>query len=268
MVRWLGFCACNALTRSVVHFFPSSGNVTAPYPSNCKITLFGKGLDRKTILLEGARLSQPDGVKLEEAFPALKGGDVNGLFGVIVEMSTNQPRIDVSPSACIVELTTRAHSVRYWPKPLQNGLSTKTGTKEISRGMVVQDALNQSSLVIVNPETHTLSARCSLLVGEKEGVVVDKESGPQEGMHTFDLKSHEVAGENAIEIPLDDILMQEMRPQECSFGLSRLASIAVEVAPSAEQGQGSATSGLHSHSGVYIMYRDTATKRPLSVIAI
>ena len=73
-VKWIGFGVSNALSRTVVHFFPSGGGVTAPYPANCMLNLFSLTVDEsigglahkleeKKIVLEGARLSQPDGVR-------------------------------------------------------------------------------------------------------------------------------------------------------------------------------------------------------------
>ena len=117
-VKWIGFGVSNALSRTVVHFFPSGGGVTAPYPANCMLNLFSLTVDEsigglahkleeKKIVLEGARLSQPDGVRLDQAFEDLSQG-VKGFFGITVELSTGQPKVDLSGSSCIIEHSSKS----------------------------------------------------------------------------------------------------------------------------------------------------------------
>ncbi|MCB0340447.1 MAG: hypothetical protein KDD53_12625, partial [Bdellovibrionales bacterium] len=69
--RWVSFCAHDSLLRSIFHFFPSALGVTVPYPAECRISLFGDGFGMRQVVLQGARLNQPDGVRLEDAFPSL-----------------------------------------------------------------------------------------------------------------------------------------------------------------------------------------------------
>src|SRR5690606_18742719 len=99
-MRWRGFFICNSVTRPYVHFFPHSANTTAPYPVVATITIFGAGLKTASVSLEGARLSQPDGVRLDAIFEDLATG-VQGLPGIEVELHSNQRRVDMSASQVV-----------------------------------------------------------------------------------------------------------------------------------------------------------------------
>ena len=116
-VKWLGFCVAQAMSRSVLHFFPSSDNASAPYAATCTLTLLGSGGTRSSVVLEGGRLGHPDGLRLEDAFPVLKG-EVSGVFGLEVEISTPQPRLDVRSSGCVVEVISQGRPVRFAPKKI------------------------------------------------------------------------------------------------------------------------------------------------------
>ena len=113
-VRWIAFGISNSSTKTIVHFFPSEGGVSAPYPATCTLKIFGSKMQERKVVIEGARLSHPDGVRLEQAFPSL-GEENIGNFGLEIEVATIQPRVDVSPSSCIIELVSKGYSTRYWP---------------------------------------------------------------------------------------------------------------------------------------------------------
>ncbi|NLF26070.1 MAG: hypothetical protein GX589_10500 [Deltaproteobacteria bacterium] len=145
-VKWLAFCASNSITRTVVHFFPSTGVVTAAYAANCTLTLFGEGVEKKTVTLEGARAGHPDGVRLEQVFAELVDG-APGFLGLEVELFASQPRIDISASSCIIELFSRVSSVRFVPRRLPD-----SGLKQRDHlpGLLLEDGLNTTSVILIN----------------------------------------------------------------------------------------------------------------------
>jgi len=63
-IRWITFGLSTAVAETLVHFFPSAGNVSAPYPALCKIRAFSDGDTIGEVTLEGARLSHPDGLRI------------------------------------------------------------------------------------------------------------------------------------------------------------------------------------------------------------
>ena len=112
-VRWFGFGVSQALTKSVLHFFPTSANVSAPYPVQCKIEIFSSRFGKKSLVLDGARLHQPDGIKLEAAFPVLEDG-AHPIFGICLELSAQAQRVDIRPSQAFVELITAMEVVTIY----------------------------------------------------------------------------------------------------------------------------------------------------------
>lgn len=247
-VRWITFCVSNALTRTMVHFYPSSGNVTAPYPTMCKLSLFGQGQEEKTVTLEGARLSQPDGVRIEEVFPALKS-ELSGLFGLVVEITTPQPRVDLSGSLCAVEFCSRAHSARFWPKRLRDENTSIEGRYS---GMAIRDALNVCSLLVVNPMQKAIRPNISLMVPRTDGTTK---------VEVENVKLGDVPPLSVQEISLSEYLGDDLAATECSFGLLRAASTGITVNVAGDK-------PLPADAGLFMLYRDVLTKRPLSVCAL
>lgn len=144
-IRWLGFCVSQSMSRSLLHFFPSCENASAPYPATCTLTLLkpkdsnarpeptlprgstdplAGQVERIVVALDGGRLGHPDGLRLEDAFPVLRT-EANGMFGLEIEISTPQPRLDVSSSGCVLEVISQSQPVKYTPKKLP---ATRTGT--------------------------------------------------------------------------------------------------------------------------------------------
>lgn len=143
-VRWIGFGLSHSLARTVVHFFPSSNVVTAPYPVNTKIQVFSTGAGDHSVILEGARLHQPDGVRMEAAFPTLAQG--TGTYAVLVEITGTSQRIDLTASQCIVEIVTANGKIRYRPTEV----SSKATSENPISAITYSDAFVKSSLVFVN----------------------------------------------------------------------------------------------------------------------
>lgn len=225
-IRWIGLGVSNALTKTVVHFFPSAGNVTAPYPCQCKLSVFGPTLGRKSVVLDGARLSQPDGVKLEAAFPALNEG-LPSMFGISVELSSQQQRIDLTSSSCIVELTSAGPSVMYVPHEYKDDEQYLPET-----GVAFKDAFNTSSLVMINGTSDLFRPPLN------PGFVV-------EGL----------APDCVMEIELGDNFFKDTTPREHSWGLGRMKEVrALHEIPSAV--------------GLYLIHRDVASKRPITIVPL
>ena len=245
-VRWLTFCVSNAITRSVVHFFPASVSVAAPYAANCKLTLFGKGIESKSVALDGARFGQPDGVRLDDVFPQLQEG-TNGFFGLEFEITTPQPRTDLSASSCIIELASRGQSCRFWPRRfIEDADAAARGMAPVrtaaQRSMLaIKDAFCTSSLVLVNgsSEAYTPSVSAAL-VDEKEPAAIAIES---------------LAPHSIVEVEIGELLESGQTPQECAWGLVRTGALWMS-APMPEQ------------VVCYVMYRDAVTRRPLSVVSL
>jgi hypothetical protein len=245
-VRWTSFCISNAVTRSIIHFFPASVNVAGPYQANCKLTLFGKDVERKSVSLEGARFGQPDGFRLDDVFPQLQEG-TSGFFGLEFEISTPQPRTDLSASTCVVELSSRGQSCRFWPRryledsePSTRGMLIPRTTP--SRSMLaMKDSFSFSSIVLVNGTTEPLAPQ-----------FVHQPSAANEAV-PFSVEA--LAPGTVVEVDVSDSVAGTREPVEGSWGLVRAAALWL--------GQ-----PLPEKAEAYAMYRDVVTRRPVSVTAL
>ena len=88
------FCLSTSSIKTRVHFFPSAGASTSHQPITCVLSLFGKGIEKRSVMLDGGRLNQPDGVRLEDAFPSLRG-EASGIFGLELQLSSQQGRANL-----------------------------------------------------------------------------------------------------------------------------------------------------------------------------
>jgi hypothetical protein len=160
-IRWLGFCVSQSMSRSLLHFFPSCENASAPYPATCTLTLLkpresparadpargaatgdrqvtADGLvgqvERMVVTLDGGRLGHPDGLRLEDAFPILRTA-ASGMCGLEIEISTPQPRLDVSSSGCVLEVISQSQPVKYTPKkiPASRAAGVREGMRDSMR---------------------------------------------------------------------------------------------------------------------------------------
>ncbi len=252
-VKWVTFGISNALTRTVVHFFPSEGGVTAPYPASCSLRVFGAGIIEKRVVIEGARLSHPDGVRVEDAFPALKS-DGTGIFGLEIEVETLQPRIDISASGCVVELASKGHSARFWPKRLleiPTGVIKGAKAKEVAAeaevkqkvavAPILKDSFSTTSLVVVNGSGESFRPNLCAVAS----------SGDSEEIPLASLSEG-----NAAETNLEEGFFQNAHTEECTWGTVRSKPMVLRD-PSSYEGK-----------GVFLMYRDALTRRPVSVYAL
>ena len=251
---WLSYGLSNATTRTIIHFYPSCGSVTAPYAANCKITIFGGGLDGQAITIEGARLSYPDGIRLEDVFPELREG-VDGLFGVIFEISTIQPRVDLSGSQCVIELASRGLSVKFqasrYLEPAQSPLEDttlvedekpeETTPREPIPVLGLHDDFSATSFIVANGSELPWKPE---IVRTSGGEFVEIESA-----------ATEVEPGGVKEFSIDDSAYADSEPHSSSWGLIKKGTLFVDNPPS-------------ESVAVYACYRDVLTKRPVSVSAL
>ena len=169
IIRWLSFGLTGAGTRTLVHFFPTAGNLTAPYPAQCKLTAFAEGIGVRSVTIDGGRVSQPDGVWLHDAFPSFEEERVN-FVGLSVEVSTMQPKLDISASACSVEFVTEGFSTRFRPyrSLASKGRSAQPPLEPIV-GLGLYDKRTVSSLVIVNCSNQPVDLPLGVIEKNRDG---------------------------------------------------------------------------------------------------
>jgi hypothetical protein len=248
-VTSLAFCFSTPAIKSRVHFFPSAGVTSGPYSIACMLTLFGKGVERRSVMLDGGRLGQPDGVRLEDAFPSLRG-EASGLFGLEIQLSCSQGRVNLLASQAAVELVSPQFSAMYSVAAFrhageeqqlagdQQEQQTLSPLKAI--GIAVQESDVASSLIMVNGGTETIKP-------ELFRVAIGRE---------VPLHLGTLAPESTIEVPLDESLFRETSPHECIFGLLRAERLCLGA------------QSRRSDTEYYLVYRDPETKRPISVVAL
>jgi hypothetical protein len=284
-IRWVGFGVANALTRTVVHFLASEGSVTAPHEINCSLRIFGHSLNERKITVEGGRISHPNGFRLEDAFESLKNEQV-GIFGVEVELMTNQPRVDLGYSWCIFELASKGHSARYWPKRLVNShvvnsqnvvthsTSIQAGGAPFGTGIgaLIKDPFTATSVIVVN--------------GEKSGyepTLVCGAASDRRSQVVHHLPISATPALAAVEQPIDEAFFAELPVIESSWGLLRCTSLTLEDGSSSFSGRSLIEEEQHSFGtspsqpdslnatlprGVFLLYRDALTRRPVSVVSL
>lgn len=229
-----------------MHFFPSSVGVAGPYGAQCKLTLFGKDVEKKSVTLEGARFGQPDGFRLDDVFPQLQEG-VNGFFGLEFEITSTQPRTDLSASACVLELSSRGQSCRFWPRRFVQDLEPPPRGSPVPRTAparpmaALKDAFTTSSLVIVNGTPEAFDP-AFLVAGS-----TTSESGELTRLEIEPLAAHSV-----VEIDVSDTATGTFDALQCSWGLVRSGGIWLQ-------------NPLPDNVIAYAMYRDVTTRRPVSV---
>ena len=236
-MNWVAFAISNTLSKSVVHLMPTSNTTNAPYPVTYEITLHAKEFGSKTITLDDGRLGQPDGVRLEDIFPVLNDSPA-GLLALSIEMSTSQPKVDLSASKCVVEIITASNSVRFYAKQI-----AKSSDESIKGMLAVNDAYNFSSLLIVNCSEQQLNSNLLVLDSRNTALNFNNQAMPLIDSNT------------AMEYNFDEKFYSSVEAQECSWGLFRSNSISL-------------AESLPAKAIAYAVYRDTLTKRIISVEAL
>jgi hypothetical protein len=250
-VEWLTFGLSNAISRTIIHFFPSAQVTSAPYPVIFKLRVFGKDIVSKSIALEGGRLGQPDGVRLEDAFPHLADG-TSGIIGLHVELSTSQPRIDLSTSHIVIELVSSAQSVRFSPRQMKahdRKLTLSNENKLPCYAIAgINDAFFVSSLAVINYADKPFVPK---LISPRPSTLATVSEPPDITEIGFDA----VAAGNAQEFSLHEGMFTDVVPQEMTWGLIR--SRVFEV-----------SGDVPSDVGCYLVYRDSLTKRIVSATQV
>lgn len=250
------FGMAGALTRTALHFYPSAGNVSAPYAVLCQLTFFAAGEEPKHLTVDGLRLSVPEGIWIDEAFAFLKDG-THAIFGLELLLICNQRRLDLRESSCIVEFASISQSTKFRPVHMREGECRAVPKKLVDAdenvsvravsGLAIRDAFHSSTLVAVN--NGLAHERFKLLAGSSCNLALESSA----------LKIElEVPAWSAVEFDFETIaeaFFNDVMPCECSWGLFRGRTIEVEVSP------GSTVSW-------YMVYRDVLTRKPVSVCAL
>lgn len=275
-VRFVSFCLNSTATRSAVHILASAGELTAPYPVRCKMQLFGgvagPGVPAQ---VDGLRLTEPDGMRVEDVFPVVKE-QVSGLFGIELELTSQQPRINLGPSQCLLECRSGDFAVRYAAegsvepvssiqtqivvtpqlKAAQKRLADRKGepfrgedevpsTEQVLVprrlvGWAGRDAFWNSSLVLVNANHAEQRPAVRLETLDSQGRLLQR----------F-LPAAPIPARSVIEIALNEELVAVTEQTEFSWGLARHVRVVAE--------------GDSSMRGAILM-RDTRTQAPTAVV--
>jgi hypothetical protein len=284
--KWLGFGIFDALTSTTVHFFPSAVGTGVPYPTDCELTVFGANIERQSVLLEGARLGQPDGVRLSDAFPALKELQTT-VVGIQVKIEAKQPRIDLSASRCAIEIEQKGGSVRFWAIESNSVESTPQvdDADSYQTTLMTKDAFGIPSLVFVNSGDLTFTPALGIAAtSARKGGATRSESTPSTSSIDALLTRHEerrsesetlstridneiipyhvppLQPQSALELRVDPRMFDEtvaadVKSYECTWGLLRGRSLVTRgtIPPSV---------------GGFVLYREPRTRRPHSVYAL
>lgn len=239
------FCMVTPVIRSRVHLFPSAGTTAGHYPVSCDLTLFGKGFERRSVRLEGGRLNQPDGIRLEDAFPALEN-EGSGLCGLEILFECPQGRINLGNSRLVVEIVSPQFSMSYGAAPFQPNSVTDgepVASAQPSKslvGVALQDGRTAPSLVVVNATTELL--RPEFRHSSRDG------DAP--------LQLGTVAPNSVVEFALDEALCKNAEGREMLWGSGVI-----------ERMWGPSQWGLGG-TVCYMLHRDPVSKRPISVCAL
>jgi hypothetical protein len=241
------FMTTNSI-RSRVHFFGSAGTTAGHYPVGCELTVFGKGIEKRSVRLDGGRLNQPDGIRLEDAFPSL-ATETSGVCGLEVRLDCPQGRINLLNSRVVVEMVSPQVSLSYMAAPCKADLVEGEEAQSMAAppilpsipvAVAMHDRVCSPSLIIVN--------------GGPELLRPDVRHVQRDGEAPLHLGT--VAAESVVEFPLDDALCKQGLVHEALWG-----DAVVEKLWGARNADDSATTW-------YMLYRDPVHKRPISVCAI
>jgi hypothetical protein len=246
-VRSLMFCLSTQVVKSRIHFFPTSGSAGGHYPIVCQLTVFGKGIERRSVQLDGGRLNQPDGLRLEDAFPALNL-EASGVCGLEVHLSCPQGRVNLTSSRVVIEIVSPQFSVSYSAASFRPDRQVQEGDSSVAAlerarafvGVALRDARCSSSLLLIN--------------SNREGIRPDFRHGVGGGDEPLHIGT--AAGESVLEFPLDDAIGRHGQVRETLWGDAKIEKI---WSPELAEVDGVAC---------YMLYRDPHSKQPVSVCAL
>ena len=245
IVQWHTFALHTSQTKTLVHFFPSAGSMTAPYPAQCKLIAFGQALGVKSVTLDGGRVSQPDGICVDDVFPALQD-EKSTAIGLTIEISTMQPRLDIAPSDCVIEFVTEGFSTRFHPyRPgFHPSGSGESGPGTVPIGVMIKDKYTTTSICAMNPSESEAQLHLALLKRNLSGIAEESR---------LDLSPLPPASIREIPIPESHF--------HGAFEVSQPYGVQ-QYLPLIRQGM------QDQQVVVYSVYRDASTGCPVSVCAL
>ena len=242
--------------RSRIHFFPTAGNAGGHYPVVCSLTLYGKSVEKRTVQLDGGRINQPDGLRIEDAFAGLSV-EHQGLFGLDIGLSVAQGRLNLLPSQVFVESASSQLNLLYsgasFGSVSSQGEDQRDDTEQRLGdagadvackgrrvGMVVLEEDRNASLVIVNGSDAVVKPQVSLV---HEGVEIPTQLGT-------------VGAHSVFEFPLKEVLAQSIVRHNTMVGGLSVARLACTLFENIDQVE------------VYVLYRYTDSKIPCAVTVL
>ena len=240
------FFITTGAVRSRIHFFPSAGVAAGHYPVACELTIFGKGVDRRSVRLDGGRLNQPDGIRLEDAFPSLST-ETSGVVGLQVSLEVLQGRLNLRSSRVVIEMVSPQFSITFNAAPFRAAVIDSSADNIAPAlasvdhvGVAIHDRFSVPTLIAAN-------ASSELIRPTIHHVLRGAEAPLQLGT---------VAATSVVEFPLDEALCKSGVSHATLWGESVCEKF--WISPSKES----------DAISWYVMNRDPSSKRPISVCAL
>jgi hypothetical protein len=152
-LSWLSFFHHGIERRTAIHFVPIAEQLAAPYPAQCRITIFSPLFERRSVTIEGIRLGDPNGLFLDDAFPQLTSlGSCRG--GVLVELSITQTHFRITPSHCFIEYWEGVDVLRL--RPPRRPMLTSRGNSQASDTsfvVAVEKTSRDEALLLINEKS-------------------------------------------------------------------------------------------------------------------
>lgn len=242
--------------RSRIHFFPTAGNTGGHYPVVCSLTMYGKGFEKRTVQLDGGRINQPDGLRLEDAFSGVHA-EHQSLFGLDIGLSVAQGRLNLLPSQVFVESVSPQLNLLYSgapfagaggirdhrPEGVEQGNRHGSEARAVSGrriGMVALEEDKSASLVIVNGSDAVVKPQVSFIL---EGAETSTHLGT-------------VAANSVFEFPLKEVLAQGALRHHTLVGDLSVARLVCNLFENIDQVE------------IYVLYRHTDSKIPCAVTVL
>jgi len=244
-VCWSVFLNPNRKAGTLVHFLPATPGSATPYPVDISVSIFGRGVPKRTISLEGARLFNPDGVRVEDIF-SLADADEEAALALQVEVRTVQSKSDISASQCLIEFPSLEGGIIFSPGRAVIDESSQAPPQPIDDQryerviLAMKDAQLCPSVLVVNCRQSEL---------RPEIYYRDLKESPKALMPLG-----QVAPMSALERKLDGTVFGEPQPREMSWGNLRSRIL------SAESGQ--------KDMAMFLIYREVKTSKMISVHAL
>lgn len=144
-VKWITFGLNEKKVKTGLHFFPYAGVISATYPAEIVLTIFSEEFETLQVSMEGARLAQPDGLILNEVFPALLG-DFEGVYGISLSVNCEQHQhLNLSASVCISELICSDGTVRFQAQQVGQNSSDKNSYRGFLQDTTSLIAINTNA---------------------------------------------------------------------------------------------------------------------------